>query len=744
MSDAMYGFATGFAQGFSSTYTARLEAEAAEKRDKIRFGAQAWMEQEKRYNSAKAADQALMDQAEALVSSESLIPKDAVIDVFNMLKSGRSEANIRNDVRTAGAKFELLPKPTDGSELVVPENDQTEDMLGGEDTSLSTSAMNTGDKVVNPNEVASTDTSSAPKKDDPNNPFTQYNTDIREAVGQGEGDYFDQVISGYSSPTRKSKYKFVPGLTKTNIPSLNELIGQNVLATDEYKNGTPEERLQLLYEASSPSKQSETIAEQFRSKLGTGAEAASMFVWSLTDEGKAALESKDPVRISTAWTTFHNIVDPDDKSEFDPDDIEGSVYSQWLKTPEGIKATTADGEGNVDDEAIASAMANASDIATRIRTATNGSYGFNIKNYKTLADVANARVEFEGNTAVNSQLDNLEENLLTAKREEKLATEMGKDFSVFGIDTEGNSSYIGIGNRRGGQLYMMNPQTGKEEVVDPQDANRYALGSVDFPIDAEKINASGWAKARKTLNGSVTFASSALSYLAKLEKTPTGKTYVARGAARVGEFLNELDALGQLVQDADGLISRDKLEEQLKTNASFSKYSEQVMIIKAQEALLVFELAKADGNSGHALSNQDYTNYYNSLFISNTLEATKALLEEKVAQMFASSVKEAEAVGDGAGMQYVLTNGNGSAWWKDPRTTALEGARPEVINFIKAGEERISSLYEGSSYAQTVEQKRDAYIAGEEILVDQAFVDANPGFKGFLGQRIQSKLEDRN
>ena len=112
MSDAMYGFATGFAQGFSSTYTARLQAEAAEKRDKIRFGAQAWMDQEKRYNSAKAADQALMDQAEALVSSESLIPKDAVIDVFNMLKSGRSEAKIRDDVRTAGAKFELLPKLT--------------------------------------------------------------------------------------------------------------------------------------------------------------------------------------------------------------------------------------------------------------------------------------------------------------------------------------------------------------------------------------------------------------------------------------------------------------------------------------------------------------------------------------------------------------------------------------------------------------------------------------------------------
>ena len=48
MSDAMYGFATGFAQGFTQTYTARLQNEAAEKRDKIRFGAQAWLKQEER------------------------------------------------------------------------------------------------------------------------------------------------------------------------------------------------------------------------------------------------------------------------------------------------------------------------------------------------------------------------------------------------------------------------------------------------------------------------------------------------------------------------------------------------------------------------------------------------------------------------------------------------------------------------------------------------------------------------
>ena len=47
--DALYGFATGFAQGFSATLTVRMQAEAAQERDKIRFGAQAWLQKENQY-----------------------------------------------------------------------------------------------------------------------------------------------------------------------------------------------------------------------------------------------------------------------------------------------------------------------------------------------------------------------------------------------------------------------------------------------------------------------------------------------------------------------------------------------------------------------------------------------------------------------------------------------------------------------------------------------------------------------
>ena len=100
-----------------------------------------------------------MDMAESIVSTESLIPKDAVVDVYNMLKGGFTPKQIRDDVRTAGAKFELIPspdqdgdaKPTDGTELVVPENEQTDSLLKPDNTGLSSSVS--GDiNVNNPDE----------------------------------------------------------------------------------------------------------------------------------------------------------------------------------------------------------------------------------------------------------------------------------------------------------------------------------------------------------------------------------------------------------------------------------------------------------------------------------------------------------------------------------------------------------------------------------------------------------------
>jgi len=740
MSDAMYGFATGFAQGFTTTYGARMQAEAAEKRDKIRFGAQAWMEQEKRYNSAKAADQAFMDQAEALVSSESLIPQDAVVDVFNMLKSGRSEANIRNDVRTAGAKFELLPKPTDGSELVVPENDQTEDMLGGEDTSLSTSAMNTGDKVVNPNEVASTDTSSAPKKEDPNNPFTQYNTDIREAVGQEKGGYFDQVIAGYYSPTRTNKYKFTPGVTKTDIPSLESLLSQSVYNSTEFKEAlatNDTDKQQELIIAGIQAKKGDTTTSVF----GTGEVASIMNIWALTDAGRNAVDNGDVNAIAKEWARLDSQINPESastsgeaKKDFDLADLENSFLNVWERSDDGKKAMDAGDVGAITEATVA-----AHEQAQKVRTSLNKGYGFDPSKVTQLSDIPGLREQFAKYPVVLQQLNNIEEGLLSAKRAETDAGDKGKDHTVYGI-VDGKLSAIGTGTRRGGKLFM------NGEEVPAEDASKFYLSSVDNPIDAEKISASDWVKKKDKLYGSVDFANTALVYLAELEQNPLARTYVARFASGVGEVLNELQALKDIStivnENGEELIDKELLIQQIENNPAFDKFSAGVRSIIAQETALIFDVARAEGNSGHALSNKDYDNYFKSIFNSNDPKVIQANIERKLGLSFKAAVAGAKSIGKNPGMKYAIS-GTGIQWWQTPKETVLQGRDAPVRNLIDASLDRINKTVEGSSYGTTPEQKRDAYIAGEEILVDQAFVDANPGFKGFLGQRIQSKLEDR-
>jgi hypothetical protein len=66
-----------------------------------------------------------------------------------------------------------------------------------------------------------------------------------------------------------------------------------------------------------------------------------------------------------------------------------------------------------------------------------------------------------------------------------------------------------------------------------------------------------------------------------------------------------------------------------------------------------------------------------------------------------------------------------------------------VVQFLGAATKGVDDLVNTLVPEQTATEKRDAYIAGEEILVDEAFVAENPAFKPYLGQRIQSKLEDR-
>ena len=753
--DAEYGFATGFAQGFTSTFTARMQAEAAQERDKIRFGAQAWLQKENQYNAAKRADEALMSQAEALVESESLIPNDAVIDIYNMLKAGRTPKMIIDDVRTSGAKFEALPKPTDGSELTTPdisnEIKQTDAMMGmGDDTKLSPAGENSGVVVPSSDEKSREDTSTAPKdtsnvskdatnvsKDetDPNNPFTQYNKEIREAVGQTDGDYFDQVLAGYSPEVKPGKYKFTPGVTKTDVPSLEQMLARSVYNSPEFKKAVADGDV---------AKQQELILAGIKSKkgdagglnFGTGGVAASMSVWTLTEEGKTALENNDSVAIAEQWAKLDDIINPSaestsgkPKKDFDLADLEGSFMNIWERSEAGQQAIESG-----DTDAIAEAVAAAHEQANNVRTSINIGYGFDPTEVKSLDQIPGLREKYKNEPTILDQLTKIEEGLIAAKRDGALASDKGKDYTVYSI-VDGQLSAIGTGTRRGGKLYM------NGEEVPSTDASQFFLASTDQPLDAVKISASDWIKKQNKLYGSVDFANTALFYLAELEQNPLARTYVARLASGAGELLKELKALKDLAtitnENGEELISRENLINEINTNPAFDKFSAGVRSIIAQETALIFDVARAEGNSGHALSNKDYDNYFRSIFNSNDPNVIKANIERKVGLSFKAAVNGAKSIAQNPGMQYAIS-GNGIQWWENPKETVLAGRDAPIRNFIEASLLRVESTTENSSYGSTPSQLLDQYLAGETIIVTQALIDAYPDFipQDRLGQKM--------
>lgn len=753
MSDAMYGFATGFAQGFNSTYTARMQNEAAEKRDKIRFGAQAWLKQEERYNAAKASDEQMMQQAEALVESQSLIPTDATIDIYNMLRGGMTSSQIISDVRTSGSKFESLPKPSE-SGLVVEDStvstelgDQTEAMLEDDNQGLSPGANSPGVTVPNANEVAGENTATAivPKEEeDPNNPFTQYQKEIQEAVGQTDNPYFNQVLSGYTPEVRQNKYKFVPGVTKTDIPSLQDMLAASVYNSEDYQtavaDGDEEAQQTLVIEAMARSKRSET-GDVY--KFGTGGVASSMYAWVMTDAGKAAVASKDGQAIAKQWRVFDSVINPDkdNTSEFDMADPYTSFFNSWISSPEGQTAV-----GAQDGDAISEAMAKAEEQAGIVTEALNLAAGFKPDELTDLKMVPGLREKFAKYPVVLTQISRISDALTTQERS-KEGGGSTKPYTIYsGNMIDGKAQIIGTGFLQDGVLTI------GAEKIDPVVASKYILGSPDAPLDFSKVSANDFTERLKGLETAVNFGETAAYYTAGLRKTPIARTRVARFASGVDELLTEFDAARQVAsfqgvnkvtKQPEVQIDGAKFIESInRGDGALGKLSAEVRAVMAQEAQIVFAYAKADGQTGNALSNKDYDNYFKTIFNSNNPDVVEQNLKRLVGMKYNVALRAADKIGSLPGMDMAI-QGTGGSWWADPRAHVEKDLQPGVVQFLGDSTKGVDDLVNTLVPAQTATEKRDAYIAGEEILVDEAFVAENPGFASYLGQRIQSKLEDR-
>lgn len=353
-------FAQGFASTFVPIYTARIEAEQKKELDTIKIGAQAWLDQEEEYKTAKQKEEALWSQAEAIVSTESAIPKNATATIFNMLKAGRTTDSIIKDVRTKGSKFNAVeqPKPESIVEPVTTEeaptldiDNQTDEMLQQE-SAIETDAR--PDKPVfagqksflnrgttgSENEEPKGDKEE--KKEDPNNPFTQYRSEIQEYLGKDD-DYFNQVLGGYQAPERQTNYTFTPGASdKEREFTTPKAFGLYLLTnSQEFMAGTDAEKQDKLLEFNKSYEK-----ENNGSSTLTASRYASLYA-----ENKKNLSSDDPdakkkaedwflnekPSLEAALTAAATLTEkPSDKPRFNV---------MYTKTDENGNSVTLQGEG---------------------------------------------------------------------------------------------------------------------------------------------------------------------------------------------------------------------------------------------------------------------------------------------------------------------------------------------------------------------------------------------------------------
>lgn len=215
MSDAMYGFATGFADGFTKSYSARLANEAAEKKDKIRFGAQAWLNEKSAYDATKAADTAIVNQAKAFIRTNNL-PEASLMNIYDMISSDYTPTMMLDTINAQGAKFEA-PEVVADARVTTTVDQQTDELIDTASTALNSPSSGNmpGVSVVDADGVNG-DTSTAPKDD----PFAKYAKEIQETVG-ADSDYFNQVLGGYTAPDRGPRMKFTPGSSTKKTENLS-------------------------------------------------------------------------------------------------------------------------------------------------------------------------------------------------------------------------------------------------------------------------------------------------------------------------------------------------------------------------------------------------------------------------------------------------------------------------------------------------------------------------------------------
>ena len=771
--------ASSFAQGFASTfvpaYTARVAAEQKKETDKIKMGAQLFLSEYEDYKAQEAASKSAYAKANSLFETEQGIKKEYIPTIAKMFEQGRTVDSILKDLRTKGSKWELEGTPEvetsamESPAVAAPDSvgtseietstlpppasveAQTDSILGESTDAMLDQAFEGGEEaskpvdtrqelfVENTKETPTVEnTKQTPKKD---NLFNKYRTEISEMVGQ-DVDFYDKVLAGYKAPeTEGPKYRFVPGVTKVSVNSLDDAYAASVQNSQEYIDAVNTGNVPLQQEILVAAMQDKTNGS--KNQFGTGSTAVVMGVWAETPDGKAALASGDPMAIAKQINIFESIISPDktNKKAFDLDNLDASFLAIWENSPEGIKAI-ADGDTNAINLAIA-ASAEQGNIA---RNSINAGYGFKPEDVTELKQVPGLLEKYKNYPVVMDQIVSIRDSLRAQETESQTAVPK----RVYGVGPDGETMFVGTGNYKGGRLYMPDPENPEKEVAVPiATAAQYQLTDTDQPIDVLKWNINEITKKKNTLTGTVDFASDALTYISGLQNNPLARTRVARLTSGASELLDELQAIKEIssIVNPDGsgemLIDQDRMLREIQNNVSLNKFSSGVRSVIAQETSLIFSVARAEGNSGQALSNKDYDNYFKSIFNSNDPRVIEQNILRKVGSSYNSALVGAKSVGSMQGMEFV-TEGNGGRWWSNPEEFAVDGRANPVKNFLNQAVKTVSDIQESSTYKTTAKQLLDIYQSGGSITVTEELANTYPSLRGKAGQTIQKTPKGAN
>ncbi len=733
-----------FAQGFAGAYVESSKRTEKKKDDIVKLGASAFLKQQAAYNATKRKDEELISQAKAFAKSESSIPDDAYLFVYEKLKGGVSTAQILRDVRAEGSAFERITEPEEvtgmettgdplSNALELPSQNvdadidaQTKDILGGESKETDTQNVSTLPVAEEQKEVT-------PPEEDKNNPFSKYRTDIAEMVGYGDklGE-FDKVLEGYKPEERKPLYTFTYGTAAESVKTLDQMLAKTVTNSQEYKaataQGDTEKQQELILAAISKKNNKGNL------NFGSGGAGAAMQVWIQTEAGKQALIQGDAVAIAKQFNTFSKVVDngKGNATEFDFNDPTNSLMEVWANTAEGKEAIEK-GDG----QAIAQALFNAQNQTLLINSQINKSIGFDPSSVTKLEQIPGLREKHQNDPTILKQLTVIAEDLTT--QQNRTSGGKAKPYTVYSPNSVGGEPlFLGTG-----LLYPDGTLEIGGKKIPREVASNMILASSDHQFDVEKWSASEYNKRLGDLDSAVNFSETAAYYVAGLNETPSARTYVGRLAAKGVEIVNEFDTAKELASyvdtDKNGnevtLIDKDKFISAIETGAgALGQYSQEVRNMMAQEAQMVFAYGKADGNSGAALSNKDYDNYHGSIFNSNDPEVVKENIRRLIGKKFNAAERAAKRIGQLAGMDMAI-QGTGGAWWNDPRAYAFNGLQPGVVQFITDSTDQVNAkvntlVSNKTPKLQTPEEALKAYENGETITLTEELIKMYPALAG--------------